>query len=64
MHNERYILSFGFPINKMNAVLFQITLTSNFSLKSLLNLSDKYTLKQKIQKLDMDGGFKKIYQLR
>ena len=48
----------------MDAVLFQITLTSNFSLKSLLNLSDKYTLKQKIQKLDMDGGFKKIYQLR
>ena len=37
----------------MDAVLFQITLTSNFSLKTLLNLSYKYMLKQKIQKLDM-----------
>ena len=37
----------------MDAVLFQITLTSNFSLKTLLNLSYKYMLKQKIRKLDM-----------
>ena len=37
----------------MDAVLFQITLTSNFSLNTLLNLSYKYTLKQKIQKLAM-----------
>ena len=45
-------------------VAFQITLTSNFSLKTLLNLYYGYMLKQKIQKLDMGGGFKKIYQLR